>query len=318
MLYPNCAPVNKLRESDEEFMLYKYKREYGKAYQRINFYICPSRDYNDYTVNELANVFAESSESDKEAVTSDGENIGLTYQTDTSETTSNVTATPGNLSTSLTVTKSVNARLKTKENGTSSMVTATLESLPSSSYETNPMSTTFEATSVSHQGNTLSAQSHTLGENLECLHESITELFPQCNPAQARAALLATDNNLKAAVNLVISNQAQPSIMHEGIFASFDFCNDIRNDSEFAETNNPSDNKAALYNVDDKIISTADGVQLCELLSQQCKNKIKIETSLGVKARRSHVWEDVKVKLNDVPRKILNKQYEFSLWTSQE
>ena len=119
LLYPDGAPINKLRESDEEFMLYKYKREYGKAYQLINFYICPSRDYNDYTVNELADVFAESSESDKEAVAGDGENIDLTYKTDTSETTSNVTATPGNFSTSLTVTNSVNARRKTKENGTS-------------------------------------------------------------------------------------------------------------------------------------------------------------------------------------------------------
>ena len=48
-------------------MLYKYKREYGKAYQCINFYICPSRNYNDYTVNKLADVFTECSESDKEA-----------------------------------------------------------------------------------------------------------------------------------------------------------------------------------------------------------------------------------------------------------
>lgn len=96
-------------------MLYKYKRENGKAYQRINFYIRPSRDYNDYTVNELADVFAESSQSDKEAVTSDGEIVDLTYKTDTSETTSNVAAIPGNLSTILTVTNSVNARLKQRK-----------------------------------------------------------------------------------------------------------------------------------------------------------------------------------------------------------
>ena len=44
--------------------------------------------------------------------------------------------------------------------------------------------------------------------------------------------------------------------------------------------------------------STADGVQLHELLSQLGKDKIKTETSLRIKVRRSHVWEDVKVKLN--------------------
>ena len=243
LLYPDGALVSKLRESDDEFTLYKYKREYGKAYQRINFYICPSRDYNDYTVSALTDVFAESSESDKGAVTSDTEIVDLTYKTDTSETTSNMAAAPGKLSASLRMTNSVNARLKTKENGTSSMVTATLESLPSSSCE---------ATSFSHQGNTLSTQSGTLGENLECLYESITELFPQCNPAQARDALLATNNTLEAAVNLIISNQTQSITTHEGIYASFNFCNDITNDPEFTENNNQSDDKAVLHHVGEK------------------------------------------------------------------
>ncbi len=49
LLYPDGSLViDKLRESDEGFILYKYKNKYGKAYQRFTF--CSSCDYDEHTM----------------------------------------------------------------------------------------------------------------------------------------------------------------------------------------------------------------------------------------------------------------------------
>ena len=76
---------------------------------------------------------------------------------------------------------------------------------------TNHVNTTLEATTILHRGIAQSMLSNTLDENFDSLCESITEMFPQCSPSHARNALLATDNNLEAAVNLIVSNQSQSS-----------------------------------------------------------------------------------------------------------
>ena len=46
ILYSDASKVEKLKESDEEFMLHKYKLECNKPYHRINFYICPTIDHS--------------------------------------------------------------------------------------------------------------------------------------------------------------------------------------------------------------------------------------------------------------------------------
>ena len=45
VLYPDGTVVDKLKESHEEFVLYKYKSECGKPYDRISFFLCPAMDY---------------------------------------------------------------------------------------------------------------------------------------------------------------------------------------------------------------------------------------------------------------------------------
>lgn len=45
ILYPDGTIVDKLKESDEEFVLHKYKSECGKPYDRISFFLCPTMDY---------------------------------------------------------------------------------------------------------------------------------------------------------------------------------------------------------------------------------------------------------------------------------
>ena len=120
-------------------------------------------------------------------------------------------------------------------------------------------------------------------------------MFPQCSPSCARNALLVTDNNLEAAINLIISNQAQSTTTTQEIYASFEFCNDIENDPEFTENNNPREDET---NMETEISSTSDNLQLRDLLTQQRNQKLRTDSSLRIKVRRSHVWEDTKVKLN--------------------
>ena len=90
------------------------------------------------------------------------------------------------------------------------------------------MNATLDAATILHQGITLATVSNTVNKNIDSLYESITEMFLQCSPSCARNALL-TDNNLEAAINLIISNQAQSTTTTQEIYASFEFCNDIQN-----------------------------------------------------------------------------------------
>ena len=167
LLYPDGALVDKLRESDESFVLYKYKSEYGKAYQRINFYICPSHDYDEYTINVLANLWVQSSESDKETVNSDAEIVDSTCKTNQKKTSSTV-STANNLLNSLTVSNPVNTTLDvtTEQGRTSSNIGATPDNLSASlNASTDSVNATLDAATISHQGSTLATVSNTVDKN---------------------------------------------------------------------------------------------------------------------------------------------------------
>ena len=47
ILYSDGIIVDKLKESDEEFVLYKYKAECAKLYNRISFFLCRKIDYQE-------------------------------------------------------------------------------------------------------------------------------------------------------------------------------------------------------------------------------------------------------------------------------
>ena len=53
LLYSDATVVEKLRESDEPFVLHKYKKEYGKPYSRITFYLSLKTDLINYKLTAL-------------------------------------------------------------------------------------------------------------------------------------------------------------------------------------------------------------------------------------------------------------------------
>jgi hypothetical protein len=53
LLFSDATVVEKLRESDEPFVLHKYKKEYGKHYSRITFYLSLKTDLINYKLNAL-------------------------------------------------------------------------------------------------------------------------------------------------------------------------------------------------------------------------------------------------------------------------
>ena len=65
LLYADATVVEKLKESDEPFILHKYKREYGKAYSRITFYLCLHSELQNYKLSLLKEVIV-SSDSESE------------------------------------------------------------------------------------------------------------------------------------------------------------------------------------------------------------------------------------------------------------
>ena len=179
LLYSDGALVDKMRESDESFVLYKYKGEYGKAYQRINVYICPSHDYDEYTMNVLANLRVQSSESDEETVNSDAEIVNSTCKSNQKKTSSTV-STANNLLNSLTVSNPVNTTVAvtTEQGRTSSTIGATPDNLSASlNASTDSGNATLDAPTISHQGSTLATVSNTVDKNIDSLYESITEMF---------------------------------------------------------------------------------------------------------------------------------------------
>ena len=227
--------------------------------------------------------------------------VDLTCKTKQIRKTSSAVTTADNLSASLTVSNPVTTSLgvAVEQSAACLPITATPDNLSASlNVSTNPENTALEVTTISHHGSTLSTVSNTSDENIDSLYESITEMFPHCSPSHARNALLATNNNLEAAVNLIISNQTQSTTTTREIYASFEFCNDITNDPDFTDNNNQREHETAQHSMEDEINSTTDNLQLCHLLTQQHNQQLRTDSSLRIKVRRSHVWEDVEVKIN--------------------
>ena len=63
ILYPDATVVEKLRESDELFVLHKYKKEYGKPYNRIAFYLSLKTDLFKYKLHTLKEAMYSSASS---------------------------------------------------------------------------------------------------------------------------------------------------------------------------------------------------------------------------------------------------------------
>jgi len=55
-LYDDGTEVNTLKESPNEFLLYKYKKECGKPYHRINVFICEAFDFAKVSLGKCLNI----------------------------------------------------------------------------------------------------------------------------------------------------------------------------------------------------------------------------------------------------------------------
>ena len=62
LLYSDGTAIDKLRESNDDFVLHKYKNECGKQYQRITFYLCTALDFSKSKLEEMLNHYSESSD----------------------------------------------------------------------------------------------------------------------------------------------------------------------------------------------------------------------------------------------------------------
>ena len=293
LLYPDGTKVDTLKESDDDFVLYKYKAEYGKSYHRISFFICSSRDHAECSIASLALCLVKSSsESDVESENEDSlENKTSTLTTGrptmamSSATTTGSSCSPTLASSSLTAT-------------VASSVTTTVSSsslIMESSCNRSITATSSNASVAPSVDSSMTPI--TPPENRDCTNELLlTEMFPQLSPADAREALLAMNNNLEAAVNSIVSSLPQ-STTHEEVYAAFDFCNNIEDDPEFLENDN-SVSDINIPTADEQTIKENENARLHEMIADLANKKLKKDSSLRIKVRRSHVWEDAKMKMN--------------------
>ncbi|CAB3981435.1 Hypothetical predicted protein [Paramuricea clavata] len=70
LLYSDATDVEKLRESDEPFVLHKYKKEYGKPYSRITFYLSLKTDLINYKLTALKKAIYSSPSCESQVSTS--------------------------------------------------------------------------------------------------------------------------------------------------------------------------------------------------------------------------------------------------------
>ena len=68
LLYSDANVVDLLRESDEQFVLHKYKEEYGKPHSRITFYLSLKKDLYNYRLSSLKKSIRSSSECEEEEI----------------------------------------------------------------------------------------------------------------------------------------------------------------------------------------------------------------------------------------------------------
>ncbi len=74
LLYPDGAKVDKLKEEDTDFILYKYRRECGKPYHRITFFIATAIDVAQTVLRDALIDDTDSSDEDKSLYVSAFEN----------------------------------------------------------------------------------------------------------------------------------------------------------------------------------------------------------------------------------------------------
>ena len=110
LLYSDGTVVDKLKETDDHFILHKYKAECGKPYSRIWLYLCLQLDYsqgtlvdclsNDISDTELENLIENTSCSagNKSSLVDTSADLGSTHQATSSWTANSGTSglfTPG-------------------------------------------------------------------------------------------------------------------------------------------------------------------------------------------------------------------------------
>ena len=195
MLSPDGSKVAKLKETNEDFVLYKYKMECNKPYHRITFFLCQEFGYSMASLKRC--LFDNSSKDDlsKNDELAEEESLpksrklcnkdNLPFEIDTPSTSSAGTSLPVNLSSG-------------NSSGSRNIVpfSASVNSLAGSQSSSN--------------------------SQLNC--NTLCDMFPQVDDHKIHEAFSSSSGNIKVAVShiLEITTLQTPP---QQVYASFDFCN---------------------------------------------------------------------------------------------
>ena len=202
MLYPDGSKVAKLKETDEDFVLHKYKMECNKPYHRITFFLCQEFDhsmaslqrclFDDSSGDDLSDELTEEKSEPKSRKLSSEDNLPI--EIDTPSTSSAGTSFPVDLC---------------SDNGNRNKV---------------PVSVTVDS----------QAGSESSDNNSQLNYNTLCDMFPQVDDHKIQEALSIATGNIEVAVSHILevtTIQATP----QQVYASFEFCNNIDNDEEFRE-----------------------------------------------------------------------------------
>ena len=209
MIYPDGSKVAKLKETDEDFVLHKYKMECNKPYHRITFFLCQEFDhsmaslqrclFDDSSSDDLSknDELAEEESLPKSRRLSDKDN--LPFDIDIPSTSPAETWLPVNLSTG-------------NASGSRNIV---------------PFSATENSLADSQSSN---------NSNCQVNYNTLCDMFPQVDDHKIQEALGSSSGNIEVAVTVshileITTLQTTP----QQVYASFDFCNNVDNDEEFKE-----------------------------------------------------------------------------------
>ena len=217
ILYPDGSKVIKLKETDDDFVLHKYKMECKKPYHRITFFLCPEVDYSMASLQQC--LFDESSDDDdvskQELI--DEENEPKSRKLNDQE----------NVTTEVDTTSTVRD----------------CQILSSDSYTDNK-DKLFINTGMSSNDADAKACSQSCRNNHQLNYGTLCEMFPQVCDSEIKEALDNASGNIEVAVSHILDTTSLQPSLHttpQEVYASLEFCNDIDSDDDFKDLSNTAD-----------------------------------------------------------------------------
>lgn len=255
ILYPDGSKVVKLKETDDDFVLHKYKMECNKPYHRITFFLCPEVDFSMASLQQC--LFDESSDDDmskQELI--DEESVPKSRKLNDKD---NVTIEVDNTSTA-----------------------RACQILSSDSY-TDSKDKLFISTgmsSIDADGKAYCSQS--CGNSHQLNYGTLCEMFPQVGDSEIEEALGNASGNIEVAVSHILDTTSLQTSLHttpQQVYASLEFCNDIDSDDDFKDLSNTADSV-----VEHKTeVGTNNEEPIADVIRRFVEEKLKKDCTFRVK-----------------------------------